>query len=458
MQLGTSYREITKISFPIMLGSAVQQIIALSDSVFLFHVSLDDFGAIGFVSVFYLMIAAIGFGFSKGGQIMIARRMGEEQEGEVGRTFYAMLYFELALALLLFLFMQFGSYYLFALFTDSDVIFYKMLEYLDYRSWGVFFSFSGLAIIAMYTGVARTSFIVIDSIILALVNVVLNYGLIYGKWGLPEMGIGGAGLASTIAELVALILFVAYIFYDKKYTKGYQLFKLPQIDWELIKTQQKISSPVVAQAVVGFGSWFFFFGLIENLGERPLAITNLARIVYLGLSIPCWGFASGANTIVSNFIGQNKREMVIPLLWKVSTICFVTTMILTIPLVCFPEYVLYPLFGSNEIGLMNGTDPNLSVSIITEARPVLWILAVILALFSVGGVFFNGLAGTGATHYALMIQIFATIFYIAYIVVVIKMTNAGLVWAWACEIFYWLLIFILTYRYLKSTKWHSLKV
>ena len=84
MQLNTSYRQILAISTPIMLGSAVQNVIALSDSVFLYHLSEVDFAAIGFVGVFYLIVAAIGFGFSKGGQIMIARRMGEENYKEIG--------------------------------------------------------------------------------------------------------------------------------------------------------------------------------------------------------------------------------------------------------------------------------------------------------------------------------------------------------------------------------------
>lgn len=445
MPLGTSFREIVKLSLPIMIGSTVQQIIALSDSVFLYHLSEVDFAAIGFVSVFYLIISAIGFGFSKGGQIMIARRVGEEKAEEVGRTFHAMLYFELFLALLLFLFMVFGSYYFFSLFANSDVIFQKSLEYLNYRQWGVFFSFSGLAIIALYTGIARTNFIVVDALILAIVNIILNYGLIFGHFGLPAMGIEGAGLASTIAEIVALIAFVLYVLWDK-HVRKYQLFRLPKIDWELIQMQFKISSPVVAQAVVGFGSWFVFFGIVENLGERPLAITNLARIVYLALSIPTWGFASGANTMVSNFIGQNKRRLVIPVLWKTSKICFFITMFVTIPVVCFPEKLLYPLLGGADM------------SLITDAHPVLLVVAIILALFSIGGVFFNGLAGTGATYFALKIQTICALFYLGYIYVVVNFTNGGLEWAWAAEVFYWMIIFVWTYWYLNSKRWYQLKV
>ncbi|MCB9298230.1 MAG: hypothetical protein H6559_34710 [Lewinellaceae bacterium] len=68
MRLRTSYRQILSISAPIMLGSAAQNVIALSDSVFLYHLSQEDFASIGFVGVFYPVVAAIGYGFSRGGR------------------------------------------------------------------------------------------------------------------------------------------------------------------------------------------------------------------------------------------------------------------------------------------------------------------------------------------------------------------------------------------------------
>jgi len=429
-----------------MLGSAVQSIITMTDSVFLFHKSDLDFATIGPVSVFYMMIAAIGYNFSKGGQIMIARRAGEANPNKVGEIFQAMLTTEFALALALFLIVQFGGYYILASVIDSDEIFYRGLNYLEYRSYGVFFSFVGLSIISFYTGIARTYFIIVDSLILVVVNVILNYGFIFGNLGLPEMGIAGAGLASAIAEAVAMFIFLAYMIFDKK-VKQYKLFTIPKkIDFGSIITQYKLSAPVVMQAVVGFGSWFAFFGIIENLGERALNITNLVRIVYLALSIPTWGFATGANTLVSNCIGNNNRKKIIPLLWKISKICLVWTLILTIPVIVFPEQILYPLFGRADM------------SLIVDAKPIFYVMAVTLVLFSVSGVFFNGLASTGATHYALAIQIIAAILYLIYVYVVIEVLKGGLGWAWASEIFYWIFVFICSYVFLKSSKWYKLKI
>lgn len=446
MQLKTSYNQILSISTPIMLGSAVQNIIALTDGVFLSRLSNADFATIAIVGIYYLVVAAIGFGFSKGGQIIIARRIGEENYGEVGRTFYAMLYFELAMALVLFLFMQFGSYYFFSLFLEKDIIFVKCLEYLDYRSWGVFFSYAGVAIVALYTGIARTTFIIVDTLILALVNIILNYGLIFGKWGLPEMGIGGAGLASTIAEVVAFVIFLIYIFRDERVRK-FRMFHLPEIDFELIRQQLKIAMPIVAQAVVGLGSWFVFIVIIkEHLGEDALVITNLVRMVYLCLSIPCWGFASGINTLVSNYIGSGQREEVMPVIFKTAKLCLITTMLMAIPVALFPEALLTPMFGATKLPF------------IIEARPILYILLGILSVFSVGGVYFNGLVGTGATYYGLKMQTVCAVFYLLYIYIVVVFTDGGLTWAWASEIFYWIAMLVFTLVYLRTNRWHRLQV
>jgi putative MATE family efflux protein len=432
---------------PLILGSAGQNIVALSDSMFLYYKSEEDFAAIGFVGVFYLVIAAIGYGFSKGGQVMIARRMGEGKPEEVGRNFFDMLYFELALAVVMFLFMQFGCPYLFKFLVKSPIIYEKSIEFLKYRSYGVFFSYGGLAMIALYTGVARPKFIMLDTAIMGILNIVLCYFLVFGKAGFPEMGIGGAALASTIAEGVAFVLFIIYMFFDKK-AEAYHLFTPRKVDLNIIKQQMLIGIPSVAQPMVGLGSWFIFFSIVENnLGVRDLAVTNLVRMVYLLLSIPSWGFASTINTLVSNVIGQRDFANVMPTIWKTAKLCLAITMLISIPLLLFPFQFLEPLLRRTG-----------EATLLKDSVPVLHVLLIILAIFSIGGVFFNALASTGAALLGLGLQFICAIFYLIFIYVVLVYTEGGLTWAWAAEIFYWGIMMIVTIWYLKSERWHSLDV
>ena len=446
-KLKITYRQIFSLALPLILGSAGQNIVALTDSMFLFYKSEEDFAAIGYVGVFYLVIAAIGYGFSKGGQVMIARRMGEGKPEEVGRNFFDMLYFELALALLMFLFMQFGCPYFFKLFIKSPVIYEKSIEFLKYRSWGVFFSYGGLAMIALYTGVARAKFIMIDTGIMGVLNIFLCYLLVYGRLGFPEMGIGGAALASTIAEGVAFIMFIIYMYFDKK-AEAYHLFTPRKVDINIIKQQMMIGIPSVAQPVVGLGSWFVFFSIVENnLEVRDLAITNLVRMVYLFLSIPSWGFASTINTLVSNVIGQRDFANVMPTIWKTAKLCLGITMLMAIPILIFPYQFLEPLLKRTG-----------EATLLRDTVPILHVLLLILAIFSVGGVFFNALASTGAALLGLGLQFLCAILYLAFIHIVLVYTEGGLPWAWAAEAFYWGVMMVMTIWYLKSNRWHSLKM
>ena len=142
-----------------MIGGASQNVIALTDSIFLYHHDQLMFAAMGFVGVYYLIVAAIGYGFSRGGQILIARKMGEKNKVAIGQITHMMLIFELALAVVMFLFMRYGSEWLFTKLVASPTIIQHSLEYIKYRSYGVFFSYIGVVYISLYAGVARTAII-----------------------------------------------------------------------------------------------------------------------------------------------------------------------------------------------------------------------------------------------------------------------------------------------------------
>ncbi len=445
MKSSTSYKHIFTLSVPIMLGSAAQNIIVLSDSVFLFHYDALDFAAAGLVGVFYLIIASIGYGFSRGGQILIARRNGENNFKAAGVDFQSLVVFELFLSVLLFLFLQFFSKGFFSLFVTNPNILEKCLDYIEPRSYGVFFSYIGVSMVAFYTGIARTKFIIYDTLVLIVVNLVLNYIFIFGKFGIEPLGIRGAALASTIAEVVAFLVFLVYLINDKS-SRSYELFKFHRISFKDIKNMFSIASPMVFQSILGIGSWFLFFSFIENMGKEELAISNILRTVYLILSIPCWGYSAGINTLVSQFIGYQKRQAVIPLILKTTKLNLITTILISLPVVLFPEFFLYPLFGKEDMSLILATKPYMAV------------LFGILVVFGAGGIFFNGLIGTGHTQTALRIQTIFTVFYIIYTYLVIKQWQLNLNWAWGAEIFYWLGILIMSVIFLRTKKWHFLNL
>jgi putative MATE family efflux protein len=425
-----------------MIGGAAQNLIALTDSIFLFHYDRSAFAAIGIAGVYYLTIAAICFSFSRGAQILIAQYYSRKDYQHTYTFFAGLMVFEVLLGLLLLYVLFFWTEPLFQFFIGTDEVRELALQYIRPRSYGLIFSCIGLSIMALYAGIARTSFILYDTIVLALVNLVLNYGLIFGKWGLPEMGIAGAGLASSIAEAAALIAFVIYLLADKrliirKYVFRYLpersgLYKLLNISW-----------PLVFQAVLGMGCWFIFFSIIENLGEKELARANLIRIIYFILSIPIWGYSAGINTIAGNLEGRRKRTAILPVVWRTSKVSLVNTLVVSLPVIIFPSFFLYPLLGGGDTNLL------------AQSGTLIWILLLVLICFSISSIYFNGILGLGLTKWCLVLQAGVTIVYLVCIYLIVNHTPGGLEVAWLMEIVYWVLMWIFSARKLRD--WSRIK-
>jgi putative MATE family efflux protein len=446
MAMKTSYRQILSVSLPIMLGSATQNIIVLSDNVFLYNYDQLDFAAIGIVGSFYLIISSIGFGFSRGGQILMARKYGEKSLNLIGKYFQSLIFFELAMAIIIFALIHYFAEPLFRALLESEDIISRCLVYLEYRSYGIFFSFVGVSLIALYTGVARNSFILYDTILLAVSNVVLNYIFVFGKFGVPEMGIKGAAIASTLAEAIAFFAFVIYLYFDKQ-NRPYKLFSFAGLSWSSIKTNFEISFPILAQSVLSIGAYFFFFAWIENRSQEELKISNLIRNVYLILTIPSWGYSTGINTIVSYFIGMSKRQAVEPITQKTSLLNIFTTVLLAAPILIFPTFFLSPLYGGEG-----------GIELIEKSKPLMLLLIPILALYSIGSIYHNSIIGTGHTRTALWIQTIVTVFYLVYCYIVIKILNLSLIAAWSGEFVYWGALLMFSVFYLKSKKWFLKKI
>ena len=101
---------------------------------------------------------------------------------------------------------------------------------------------------------------------MVLTNVVLNYILIFGKFGFPVLGIAGAAIASSISEAVSVMFFVIYTWKKVDYKK-YGLFRFTRVDFRMLGQILSVSIWVMIQHGIAFGGWFFFFIAMEHLGE-----------------------------------------------------------------------------------------------------------------------------------------------------------------------------------------------
>jgi putative MATE family efflux protein len=333
-QVGTTYRSIWRISYPIIIGLVAQNLMVVIDTAFLGRLGEVTLGAAAIGGIFYLSLIMLGSGFSVGTQIMIGRRNGEGKYRAIGRIFDHAIYFMAALAVVLFAAITWLAPAFLSWFISSPGVLEESLLFLGHRRFGFLFAFLVLTFNGFYVGVARTMVLSVSTIIMATVNVILDYGLIFGNLGLPQMGIAGAALATNIAEFVTFI-FLVFWSWKSGSIRFFRLFQFFKPRMRLYRRLFRLAVPVMFQYFLSFSAWFTFFMIIEQISETALAASNIARSYYMLLMIPVWGLSSATSSLVSNIIGQGRVDEVIPLLKKILLISVTANLIVVQSIIFF---------------------------------------------------------------------------------------------------------------------------
>ena len=207
--IGTySYRNIWKVAYPILISLIMEQMIGLTDTAFLGRVGEVELGASAIAIVYYMVLFMIGFGFSIGAQIIIGRRNGEGRFTEAGKVFWNGLYFVLGLCGAIIILSEIFSPWMMRFMVSSDAVYEAALSYVRWRLPGMAFAFITAMFRAFYVGTTQTKTLTLNSVVMVLSNIIFNWILIFGHFGLPALGITGAAIGSSLAELMSLIFFI----------------------------------------------------------------------------------------------------------------------------------------------------------------------------------------------------------------------------------------------------------
>lgn len=433
-----SYSQIWKIAYPILLTLLVQNLIQVIDTAFLGRVGEVELGASAIAGIYYVTIFTIAFGFSTGSQILIGRRNGEKNYDKIGEIVIWGAAFLWLMSFVFFFVTRTFSEPILDTILDSKKVLRASLDYLDWRIYGLFFSTINVMFRAFFVGITKTKVLTVNAILMALTNIVLDYCLIFGNFGFPEMGIAGAAIASVASEAVSVLFFIIYLFACidfKKYGFSLKVFK----NIRIVKNILDVSLSLMLQYFLSLSTYLIFFVVIEKMGETTLAISNIIRSCYMIIAIPVQALSATTNTLVSNTIGAGRQNEVISLMWKISRFALSIVLVFILVLGFFPELA---------IGIYT-TDPIL----IKESVPSLYVILSVLPIMAVGNIFFNGVSGSGNTRYALIIESFTLVLYVFWIWFTAIYLKASLPVCWTVELVYAFMLGLLSYIYFRKGNW-----
>ena len=421
----------------------MEQMIGLTDTAFLGRVGEVELGASAIAIVYYMVLFMIGFGFSIGAQIIIGRRNGEGNFRDTGKVFWQGLYFVLGLSGLLIGLSELFSPWLMKLMVASDAIYEASLSYVRWRLPGMVFAFATAMFRAFYVGTTQTKTLTLNSIVMVSSNILFNWILIFGHFGLPALGITGAAIGSSLAELVSLIFFIIYTQVRCDRPK-YGLDKPARLDWAELRGMMPVCTWTMVQHTISVSTWFIFFLYIEHLGERALAISNIARGASGIIWVVLQAFSSTCSTLVSNIIGEGHQDKVMSLIRRILKLSYGVVSVMILAFCLFPQAVarIY-------------TD---IPAVIAASVPALIVMSTSYLLNVGGQVFFLAVSGTGSTRTAFKLELIALAVYMVYCTVIVEWLRLDVAICWTAEYVYAGVLFLCSWLYMRSGRWKNRQI
>ena len=296
-------REINSTAIPLILSTVTGTVMGMMDQAFVGHISVYAYGGVGLVaSCINSLIGVLG-AFSIVFNIRGSHRRGEGDQGSLNRLFGNFLLLSLMAGMALCLgFALFSRPVLELGFGLHGETLTEAENYLQIFSLTIPLNLLLFIYSSVFKIFRKTGIIFLVSLGANLLNILLDYGLIFGHLGLPEMGTRGAALG-TVTALAVNLGFYAFL------GKDYVRFSRKDLSLEKMKQIFRFSLPFLGQEtmedilfVVGLN------GIVARLGVTELAAYNLiAQFINLIL-MPMFGYTAANTSLVSEWAGKGDRK------------------------------------------------------------------------------------------------------------------------------------------------------
>ena len=436
--LDLRYKTILAVALPMMVSGFIQSIVLLTDASFIARYSTEAFDAVGNGGLLYVTMYMTLLGMGDGAQIIIARRIGEERSDAIGRIFGTSLLTHFLLAIILFAVLYWIMPGAVLGYSKNQEIAGLQGDYVQIRSFALFFAMITISIQALFLAKGKTWVVLMASIITALSNVVLDYGMIFGELGFPEMGLKGAAWASTIADGMGMLFLVIYLIFSEE-RRIYKLFEYFSFNFKSMIELLKVGSPLMLQGFSALATWTLFFTWLEQKGQFDLTVSQNIRSIYFLAFVPIWGFAGTTKTYISQYIGAKGFDK-IPIIQRKIQVMTVLFLLVTFHGALFYPEAMIRMINPEEI-------------YVQKSAEILRLITLSILVFGFSSVYFQTIHGSGNTLHSMAIEFTCVFIYSCSSYLFIKIWNLDVFWIWTVEYIYFTLLGVFSLLYLHFYDW-----
>ena len=444
------YREVLRIAVPLVLSTASLTLMLFVNRMFLAWHGQSSVAAATPGGITYFTICSFFLGTAEYVNALVAQYHGAGDRPACSRSVWQGVWFSLASAPVILALIPAGRELLAWSHHGPEL---EELE-KDYFSLlmfaGVALPFNG-ALSSFFSGRGKTRVVLWGNLMANGLNMVLDYVLIFGKLGFPEMGIRGAGLATAITSVVPVIYWGA-LFLSSPYQREYRSRRECRWDPGLFRILVRYGFPAGGQLFLDVASFTVFVLLVGRLGEGALAASNVVLTIDMLSFLPMVGMSIATAALVGKYMGRNEPEIAEKSARSALKLGLAYSFVFAALFWSVPELFLH-LFSPEHDGVT-------SLPEVVRTGAILLRMVAIYTLFDTMVIVLSGaLKGAGDTTFALVAQtIVAWVVLVAPVYVTVEYLHMDVLAAWSCLVCYSMVagtVFLLRFR---SGYWKTIRL
>ncbi len=447
-------KRILGMAMPVVFAMGLQTILNQVDHILVGRLPLEEAtagqSALQASLVILWLVGGSLSAISVGTQAMTARRMGAASHHEAGRIFSN----SLAVATVTSLVAAGVSWilvpHLAPIFMKEPSVVALGVPYLKWRMLGVVSMVTTASCKSWFDGIGRTRLHLYAAIVMNVVNFGLAYGLVFGKLGMPRMGVEGVGVASMVSSFVGLFMMLGFAL-GPRVRRDYHIWHASNLNGRIMKEIVKLSAPGGLATVFVMSGVYIFFWIVTELdlraGHGPLyagATANVITIALLTFMISL-AFGTGTATLVSQSLGAKRPDLAADYGWEAVKIGVYFFSVVGIVVMVAPAWVLS----------LWTRDPR----VVEIAIPILRLVGLMEPCIVAAFVLTQALFGAGNTRFVMVVEFvlhFTCLVPLAYLFGLVL--GFAILGVFAAAVIYIVLLMVLMGWKFRSGDWKAIQI
>ncbi|MCA1905097.1 MAG: MATE family efflux transporter [Desulfarculus sp.] len=444
------YRQVLALGLPLVISMASTTVMHFTDRMFLANYSLETIAAAMPAGLAAFVFQAFFMGSAGYVNVFVAQYLGSGAPRRVGAALWTGIWFSIISGALLAA-QGLVAEPLFALAGHSPEI--RALE-VSYFRWLCLGAGAGVlqsSLSCFFSGRGRTRPVMLANLAGAAVNVPLDYALINGVWGFPELGIVGAAWA-TIAGWVVMAALFALAIFTPRHERAFAVISAWRPEKELFLRLMRFGLPAGVQFWLDIAAITLAVFFVGRLGTLELAATTIAFSISTLSFLPMLGFSIAVSTLVGQAVGAGRPEMAAAATTSTIHVTLVYMGLVALVFLAFPGWLVEP-FLPRDLG------PEQAAALVDLGSTLVRYVALYTLFDAMGIIYIGALKGAGDSRFVMLnMAAVAGLFLVLPTYLGVNHLGWDIHRVWFCIILYLVVLGLTNWRRYRRGAWRRMRV